>query len=659
VHTSFDDNRQTIDSDIDQPTPNDRQPGGGINPHDLISALPAAVYTTDAAGRITYYNAAAAQLWGCEPELGASMFCGSWRLYWPDGRPMRHDECPMAVTLKTGTPVRGAEAVAERPDGTRVPFMPYPMPLYNAAGQLVGAVNMLVDITERKAVEQTVRSRTRLFQTLNGVAKVIASDLNLDRIVETVTNIAVQISGARVGAFLIKTPEQRDETHLMCALPTREAFEELHLSKALLDATLGGAPAIRTDDMRADGRHAASGAASVACGGELRVASYLAVPVATPGRTHGALILVHPEPGVFTPETEDIVTGIAAHAAIAIDNAHLYESDRRLAAIVETSTDAIVGKNLNGIVTSWNQGAERLFGHTAEEMIGRPIMLIIPPDRRSEEDAILGRIRRGERVESYETVRVRKDGAPVDISLTVSPVRDAEGRIIGASKIAHDITERKQAQARQELLTREIHHRTKNLFAVVDAVVARSFAGKRTVEEAETAVRHRLYSLAQTHVMLLDKEWEGADLGEIVRTEMEPYAGRVLIEGPSIMLNTQATQDFAMALHELATNAAKYGALSNQAGQVLITWSLSQLNGHGPFRFRWEERGGPPVSKPERKGFGSSVLEQVMVEYFDKPPEIEFAPSGVKYEVSGSLEALAAKPRPDAAPDRPHAAPAA
>jgi PAS domain S-box-containing protein len=126
---------------------------------ELLEALPAAIYTTDAAGRITYYNQAAVNLWGRRPELGSDHWCGSWRLYSPDGTPMAHDECPMAVTLRGEKPVKGTEAVAERPDGTRVPFIPYPTLLRNGAGAVVGAVNMLVDITERKAAETALRDR--------------------------------------------------------------------------------------------------------------------------------------------------------------------------------------------------------------------------------------------------------------------------------------------------------------------------------------------------------------------------------------------------------------------------------------------------------------------------------------------------------------------
>ena len=120
---------------------------------ELLDSLPAAVYTTDAAGRVTYYNEAAVELWGHRPPLGSSEWCGSWKLFWPDGTPMAHAECPMAITLKEDRPVRGMEAAVERPDGTRVPFIPYPTPLHDEAGRLMGAVNMLVDISERKRAE--------------------------------------------------------------------------------------------------------------------------------------------------------------------------------------------------------------------------------------------------------------------------------------------------------------------------------------------------------------------------------------------------------------------------------------------------------------------------------------------------------------------------
>jgi len=220
--------------------------------------------------------------------------------------------------------------------------------------------------------------------------------------------------------------------------------------------------------------------------------------------------------------------------------------------------------------------------------------------------------------------------------ITVSPVRDSTGKVVGASKIARDITEAKQAQIRQELLTQEIHHRTRNLFAVVNSVVARSFAGKRTVQEAEAAVVGRLHSLAQTHAMLNDHQAQVADLADVIRSELSPFSGRVTIDGPRLLLVAKAAQNFALAVHELATNAAKYGALSSLSGHVCITWRVDEPA--GTLSFRWEERGGPSVTAPTRKGFGTTVLEYVMAEYCDDlQPKVDFDRRGITYAMNCSL----------------------
>ena len=242
----------------------------------VIDALPAAIYTTDAEGYLTHFNPAAVELSGRRPALGTDQWCVSWKLYYPDGTPMPHAACPMAIALKEGRVVRGVEAILERPDGTRIWFEPYPTLLHDHAGRVVAGINMLVDITERKRAETA--------------------------------------------------------------------------------------------------------------------------------RAH-------------------------------------------LAAIVESSDDAIISKSLQGIITSWNKGAEKIFGYTAAETIGQSITLLIPPQRVDEEPKILESIKRGETVDHYETVRRRKDGTDIAISLTVSPIRSEAGHIIGASKIARDITERTRAEA--------------------------------------------------------------------------------------------------------------------------------------------------------------------------------------------------------------------
>jgi PAS domain S-box-containing protein len=407
----------------------------------VMNVLPSAIYITDSEGRITYYNEAAARFWGQRPALGLSQWCGSWKLYWPDGTPMSHDQCPMAIALKERRPIRGLEAICERPDGVRVPFIPYPTPLFDESGALTGAVNMLVDVTERWTAEQAAE---------------------------------------------------------------------------------------------------------------------------------------------------------------------------RLAAIVESSDDAILTKDLDGVITSWNKGAERIFGYTAAETIGKPITILIPPHLQDEEPQILARIRAGERVDHYETVRQRKDGGLVDISLTVSPLRNAQGVIVGASKIARDITDRRRAQEQQRLLLREMDHRIKNLFSLASGVVNLSARHARTPQDLAAAVRDRLAALARAHALTLtrsDGDTPGerpATLHALIVAIAAPYeneAGkRVQVSGVDAELSATSTTSLALLLHEFTTNAAKYGALSTPAGSVNVECVLA-----GDYlKLTWTERGGPRVERSEESdGFGT------------------------------------------------------
>jgi PAS domain S-box-containing protein len=598
----------------------------------ILDALPVAVYATDPDGRITYYNQAAADLWGYEPSLGEAYWCGSFKLFWPDGTPLAHDECPMALALKTQKPVRGVEAVAERPDGKRVPFAPYPTPLFDLSGTMVGAVNMLIDISERK-----------------------------------------------------------------------------------------------------NGEHAA----------------------------------------------------------------------QHLAAIVESSDDAIISKDLNGVIVSWNKGAQRLFGYAADEIIGKPVTTLMPPERRDEEPGILARIRQGERIEHYETVRQRKDGTLIDVSLTVSPVRDGSGRIVGASKIARDITEQKRAadaldrraseqaalyqftdklfragslddiydsaleailqavrcdrasillfdatsvmrfvrwrdlsaqyrqavdghspwtpdtvnpaplwiddissadldaplkqtiaaegigalafipliahgrligkfmlyydrphafdateidlavtiarqlgfsiervrdEQRRNLLIAELNHRVKNTLATVVAISHQSFLKGRSPEEAHYSFERRVRALAQTHGRLAEASWSGVSLEMLVADETAPYRderGNVRIAGQRIQLNPKSAVSLGMAFHELTTNAAKYGALSTKGGSLEVTWSVTT---DGDLRIRWREFGGPPVQAPQRPGFGRLLLERALHSDLDAEVQLDFAPAGLECTIAFPLD---------------------
>ena len=198
------------------------------------------------------------------------------------------------------------------------------------------------------------------------------------------------------------------------------------------------------------------------------------------------------------------------------------------AAIIESTDDAILSKDLDGVILSWNAGAERLFGYTAAEAIGRPVTLIIPEERQDEEPAILDRIRRGEPIHHYETVRRRKDGSLIDISLTLSPIRDGSGQVIGASKIARDVTELKRAHDRQQLLLREMSHRVKNLFALSSSIVALSARSAKSVQELADSTRERLTALARAHSLtfahsVVDPQDQPTTLRSLVSTIVAPF----------------------------------------------------------------------------------------------------------------------------------------
>ncbi len=292
-----------------------------------------------------------------------------------------------------------------------------------------------------------------------------------------------------------------------------------------------------------------------------------------------------------------------------------------LAAVVESSDDAIVSKTLDGVITSWNGAATRLFGFTIAEAIGQPILILIPDDRQHEEAMILARIRCGERVEHFETVRRRKDGSLVDISLTVSPVRDDHGSIIGASKIARDISERKRLADRQSLLLREMNHRVKNLFAVTSALITLSERTAHGVAGLAEDLRGRMAALARAHDLTMP-DLSGAVDGErtttlfaLLEAILAPHDNgtktRTNVQGCDVSIRGPVLTSVALVLNEFSTNATKYGCLSIETGTLLIKSAVEGEN----LVLIWAEtgRGAEVRIPPAGSGFGSQ-LERAAIE---------------------------------------------
>ena len=219
------------------------------------------------------------------------------------------------------------------------------------------------------------------------------------------------------------------------------------------------------------------------------------IPLVANGGVIGKFMVYHDTPHVFDLAETEIALTIARQLGFAIERqrAREYRAGAEgvrhlLSAIVASSDDAIISKDLNGVINSWNAGAERLFGYAPEEIIGRSVLTLIPPELHHEEPGIIDRIRRGERIEHFETVRRHKDGSPIPISLSVSPIKDVDGRIVGASKIARDISDRKRADEQRNLLINELNHRVKNTLATVQSLAMQTLRNTERSEDAR-AVR--------------------------------------------------------------------------------------------------------------------------------------------------------------------------
>ncbi|WP_395395760.1 PAS domain S-box protein [Novosphingobium sp. BL-8A] len=438
-----------------------------------------------------------------------------------------------------------------------------------------------------------------------------------------------------------------------------------------------------------------------------------------------------------------------------------------LAAIVESSDDAIVGKSLDGTILSWNQAAERIFGWSAEEIVGMNVRTLIPEDRQAEEDAIIASITRGERVPTFETVRRRKDGSPIDVAVTVSPVRDAQGKVVAASKIARDIgpkkqtlrrleesearlslladnmsqlawiaesdgkviwrnkrwfdytgttpeemqglgrqtvqhpdhiesvtarfhehlasgedwedtfplrgangewrwflsratpirdidgavlfwfgtntdvTEMRDAEQRIELLLQEVNHRSKNMLAIIQSLARRTDIARPDFLER---LEQRIRSLAANQDLLVRRAWSHVPVCEMVDVQLQALGdlrAQVDYTGPEVMLSPGAAEALAMAIHEMGTNALKYGALSSATGRVAIVWSVVPACGDDPtFRISWRESGGPAVAAPERPGFGTRIIVDVPRVKLDAVVEISYDLAGFTWQLECPVSSL-------------------
>jgi PAS domain S-box-containing protein len=344
------------------------------------------------------------------------------------------------------------------------------------------------------------------------------------------------------------------------------------------------------------------------------------IPVVAGGVIRGLFALCLSSPRAFAQGEQTFALAIARQLGFSLERLAAEAEGRRaeekllyLAAMVESSDDAIVTKDLNGVITSWNSGAERLFGFSAQEAIGQPITIIIPEERHEEEWAILAKLRNGQRIDHFETIRRSRAGTLLDISLTVSPVKDASGNVIGASKIARDISERRKAMQQQDLLLREMHHRVRNLFALASTIVSMTARRSQTVEQLSESACRRLRAMAAAQSLTmrpLAPEQKFTSLRALLDAVLKPFTAPsgemgapISVEGCDAELSNRAATALALVIHELATNAMKYGGLGRNGNGVVIACEDRE----GGMQICWREPGVTRRSNAT-EGFGEQLI---------------------------------------------------
>ena len=348
----------------------------------------------------------------------------------------------------------------------------------------------------------------------------------------------------------------------------------------------------------------------------------------------------------------NVIDGVSITLVDITERRNLDRARSRLAAIVESSEDAIISHDLDGMITSWNTGAQKIYGYTADEIIGEPMSTLLADDQIDEWPANLAKLRKGMPITNFDISRTTKDDRAIHLSLMISPIRDEKGVIVGASAVARDIAERKAAEERALLLMAELDHRVKNILAVVSSVVSQTLRSGGPQESFSSEIEGRILAIARAHNLLTDHGGIEGSLRALIATEVRPYEqdNNVTLAGPNVILTSKASLTLALAIHELATNAAKYGSLSIPGGKLGVTWSVGGKAATQSLEIVWLESGGPVVAIPSRRGFGTKLIETSLVRGLGAAVDRAFAETGVRCSIAVPLVADVGSVRPETAP---------
>jgi PAS domain S-box-containing protein len=309
----------------------------------------------------------------------------------------------------------------------------------------------------------------------------------------------------------------------------------------------------------------------------------------------------------------------------------------------ETTRMAMVftdAKEPNNPIVFANDSFLSLCGFDREEILGQSFNSLLAPGAAPDAIAQVNAAFEGSPDTDPEVYCRRKDGSEFWASVFISPVRDDNGDLLQYFVSFVDLTNHKQAQAQSRMLIDELNHRVKNILSTVHSIVWQALRKSSDARVIGESIEARLSALSRSHDLLTRENWESAGLRDIVIDALEPFgvsgapAERVVITGDNIRLSPRVTLALSVAFNELATNAAKYGAFSNEAGSILVNWSIVPAPNGDRIILNWKEKGGPPVSAPSRKGFGLQVIERGLARELDGSATLEFQPTGVVFTLS-------------------------
>lgn len=306
---------------------------------------------------------------------------------------------------------------------------------------------------------------------------------------------------------------------------------------------------------------------------------------------------------------------------------------------------AIIDLAIDGTVTSWDKGAEHLFAIASDRATGASILGVLPHLALDHLPYLLEKACNGERGGPIESTR-RDASDMTTVSISSAPILDGAGAVAGVALLARDITAHASEREHHALIVQDLSHRVKNTMAIVQAIAMQVFDTRPSSQTVRAEFLTRLAALSRSHTLLQEADWRGSLLHDVLTAQVAPHCAgasdRCSLQGPVVHLTPEAALALGMAVHELAANAAKYGAFSVADGAVEIGWRFTELDGQRCLALSWRESGGPPVKAPRRRGLGSQLIERGLAYELGGQAHLDFDPAGVRYCLTAPLAAMEA-----------------